>query len=138
MIGNAARSATLAVVCGLLLVLLPAGSAPADSVEKSVFLVDEGGELTAVNTMTGQFFRLDLNAKETVEQRVVANAVAVLVTSQRFAGVGSWPSGWSSLRRTAGERLVSAEAEDHSAVVITSSRVLSFNGRTGSWSETSR
>jgi len=128
----------MVLLAALLLWFATAGVALADSVEKTLFLVDEDGEITAVNTTTGQFFPLKLSAKEVVERRITANACAVLVTSQRFLGVGSWPSGWAGLRRTAGEQLVSAEAEDHSAVLITSSRLLSFNGRTGSWSETSR
>jgi hypothetical protein len=135
---NPVAGAGHAVLAGMMLWFLPGGVVPADSVEKILFLVDEGEELVAANTATGQFFRLKLSARETVERRITTNACAVLVTSQRFIGVGSWPSGWASLRRSAGEQLVSAEAEDHSAVLVTSSRMLSFNGRTGSWSETPR
>jgi hypothetical protein len=42
------------------------------------------------------------------------------------------------VRRSAGERIIQAEAEDYSAVVVTSDRILSFNGKTGSWSEARR
>ena len=135
---NPVTVAACAALAGVLLWLPRPGAVLADSVEKTLFLVDEGDTMVAVNTATGQFFRLKLSAKETVERRITANAVAVLVTSQRFAGVGSWPSGWASLRRGAGEELVSAEAEDHSAVLVTSGRMLSFSGRTGSWSESRR
>ena len=130
------RCRQLAVLFGVFwLLALPCA---ADTVEKSLFLIDEGDVLIAANTLTGQFYRLKLSAKEKPEQRVVGNAVAVLVTNQRFAGVGAWPSGWASLRREAGEILESAEAADNSAVLVTSSRVLSFSGTTGSWSSTDR
>lgn len=105
---------------------------------KSLFLVDESDRVVAVNAETGQFFDLVLSAKERVQNRYVANRVAVLVTNQRFAGVGSYPSGWSSLRRKAGEKIVSAEAVDYSALVVTSDRILTFNGKSGAWSEKRR
>ena len=105
---------------------------------KSLFLVDESDRVVAVNAETGQFFDLVLSAKERVRNRYVANRVAVLVTNPRFAGVGAYPSGWSSLRRKAGEKIVSAEAVDYSALVVTSDRILTFNGKTGAWSEKRR
>ncbi len=107
-------------------------------VTKTIFLVDEGDKVVAANTATGQFFDLKLNAKEKIHQQYVANGVAVLITNQRFAGVGSYPSGWSSLRRIADEKVVNAEVVDRSALLVTSDRILTFNGDSGSWSETRR
>jgi hypothetical protein len=123
---------------GAVLLLLAAAAAASEEVGKTIFLVSEDKRVTAVNAETGQFFDLDISAKEVVEQQVVAKGVAVVVTNQRFAGVGVWPTGWSSKRRAAGEKVISLEAEDTSAVVVTSDRVLSFNGRTGSWAEKRR
>jgi len=127
-------------LCGLAGVLLLACTATVcgEEVGKAIFLVTEDKQLTAVNAETGQFFDLDMSAKEVVERRIVANGVAIVITNQRFAGVGLWPTGWSSNRRVAGEKVLSAEAEDTSAVIVTTSRVLSFNGRTGSWAEKRR
>ena len=105
---------------------------------KSLFLVYESDRVVAVNAETGQFFDLVLSAKERIQDRLVANRVAILVTNQRFAGVGSYPSGWSSQRRKAGEKIVSAEAVDYSALVVTSDRILTFNGKSGAWSEKRR
>ena len=113
-------------------------AAVADNVGKTLFLVKEDKQVTAVNAETGQFFELDIHAKEVIEKHIVANGVAIVVTNQRFAGVGVWPTGWSSHRRMAGEQLVSAEAEDTSAVIVTSDRVLSFNGKSGAWAEKRR
>ena len=109
-----------------------------DDLGKSLFLVNESGRIVAVNAETGQFFDFVLSAKERVQDRFIANRVAVLVTNQRFAGVGSYPSGWSSLRRRAGEKIVSAEAVDYSALIVTSDRILTFNGKSGAWSEKRR
>ena len=125
------------------LLLLPAlcswpGVASAEDVAKSIFLVSEPDRVIAANAETGQFFDFVISAKEKIEQRFVASGVALLITNQRFAGVGVYPSGWRTTRRRAGEALVSAEAEDYSAVVVTSDRVLTFNGKTGAWSYTDR
>ena len=127
---------------GLLLsafLLVPLTATQAEGlVTKTIFLVDEDDRIVAANTETGQFFDLKLNAKERIEQRFVANGVAVLVTNQRFAGVGSYPSGWSSLRRIADEKVVNSEVVDRSALLVTTDRIITFNGERGSWSETRR
>jgi hypothetical protein len=124
----------------LAVLLLPfSRSAFADeNVPKSIFLYREEDKLVASNTVTGQFFELDFRAKERVEDRFVANAVAIVVTSQRFAGIGTFPGGWQSIRRIAGEKFISAEVQDYSALLVTSDRLLSFYGRNGSWSESKR
>jgi len=126
--------------CVLVLILLVSTHvASADQVvAKSIFLVDEEDHIVAANTVTGQFFKLTIHAKEKISQRYVASGVAILVTNQRFAGVGSYPSGWSSLRRMADEKVVSAEVVDKSALLVTSDRILTFNGDSGSWSEMRR
>jgi hypothetical protein len=123
----------------LLSLLFPwPGMAQGDEVAKTIFLVTEQDRVIAANAETGQFFDFIFSAKERVEQRVVASGVALLVTNQRFAGVGVFPSGWRTTRRHADEAFISAEAADYSAVVITSDRVLTFNGKTGAWSFTDR
>jgi len=121
-----------------LLLAAPVAAVAEGVVAKTIFLVDEDDRIVAANTETGQFFSLTLHAKEKIRQRYVANGVAVLVTNQRFAGVGSYPSGWSSLRRIAGEQVVTAEVVDRSALLVTSDRILTFNGDSGSWAETKR
>jgi hypothetical protein len=109
-----------------------------ETVEKSVYLVVEDDRIIASNVQTGQFFDFDFSAKEKVQQQIVANGVAIVVTNQRYAGIGVFSSGWQSIRRIAGETVVSAEAQDYSALIVTSDRVLSFNGRTGTWSDRKR
>ena len=90
------------------------------------------------DVQTGQFFDFDFSAKEEVQQQVVANGVAIVVTNQRYAGIGVFTGGWQSIRRIAGESVISAQAQDYSALIVTSDRVLAFNGRTGSWSDRKR
>jgi len=68
----------------------------------------------------------------------VANGAAIVVSNQRYAGIGSFSGGWQSIRRIAGEELVSAEVQDYSALPGTTDRLLSFNGRNGSGSQTRR
>lgn len=123
----------------LFLLLVTAGTAGvAGDGEKTIFLVNESGKVVAVNAETGQFFDLVLSAKERIQERHVADSVAILITNQRFAGVSNYPSGWGSLRRRAGESVVSTEVADHSAVVVTSDRIIVFNGKSGSWAEKRR
>jgi len=118
----------------LLLALLCSGVTADEDVPKTIFLVPEEGRIIAVNADTGQFFELELHAKETVEHSEVASAVAVLITNQRFAAIGAFPGGWRSIRRQADEAFVSAETAGYSVLVVTSDRILSFSGRNGSWS----
>ena len=125
------------VVCSLL--LFGAGATAAgEAVEKSVFLVVEDDRIIASNVQTGQFFDFDFSAKEKVQQQIVANGVAIVVTNQRYAGIGVFSGGWQSIRRIAGESVISAKAQDYSALIVTSDRVLAFNGKTGSWSDRKR
>jgi len=120
------------------LLVMPVGVNAEEYVEKTLFLVNEDDRVVAVNAETGQFFDFIISAKERVQDRFVANGVAILVTNQRFAGVGIYPSGWVSLRRKAQEKVVSVEVADRSAVLVTSDRILTFSSKSGVWSETRR
>ena len=138
MIVKSVRHAVINRVLLMLLLVSPVAVTADEVVAKTIFLVDEHDRIVAANTATGQFFSLPIHAKEKIYQRYVANGVAILVTNQRFAGVGSYPSGWSSIRRIANEKVVSAEVVDRSALLVTSDRILTFNGDSGSWAETRR
>jgi hypothetical protein len=118
----------------LMLAIMSAAVQADDDVPKTIFLVSEDDRVVAANADTGQFFELELHAKEKVEHSHVANGVAILITNQRFAAIGAFPGGWRSIRRQADEAFVSAEAAGYSALVVTSDRMLSFSGRNGSWS----
>lgn len=110
----------------------------ADEVEKLVFLVIEDDEVIASNTRLGRFDRLKLSAKEKIIETGAANAVAVVVTNQRYAAYGVFTGQWNSQRRQAGEKFESMDMADFSAVLLTSDRILTFYGRTGGWQQTRR
>jgi len=112
--------------------------AGADEVEKLLFLVVEKDEVIASNTMLGRFDRLEMSAKEKIRDYKVSNAVAVVVTNQRFVAYGVRPGSWKSRRIHAGEKMESLEVADYSATLVTSDRILNFYGRTGTWSDTKR
>ena len=112
--------------------------AHAEEVEKLLFLVVEDNGVYASNTLTGRIDRLELRAKERIEDYKVANAVAVVITNQRYAAYGVLPGGWRSLRLRAQETTESVEVGDYSATVVTSDRILNFYGRRGAWSEVRR
>jgi RecB family exonuclease len=115
-----------------------APAAHADEVEKVLFLVVDKNGVFASNTLTGRIDRLELQAKENIQEYKVANAVAVVVTNQRYAAYGVLPGGWQSVRVRAQEKTESVEVGDYSATVVTSDRILNFYGRRGAWSETRR
>ena len=102
-------SVTLRRCAAMLLACLYMWSGGADTVaadeevEKAIFLYRDGTTLTASNAQSGQFFELELSAKERLIEQFVANGVAIVVTNQRFAGVGTFSGGWNSLRRIASE-----------------------------------
>jgi hypothetical protein len=128
------RCTWLQAGCLLLAVIWTAALQAEEDVPKAIFLVTEPDRVIAANADTGQFFELELHAKETVEYSQTASAAAVLVTNQRFVAIGAFPGGWRSIRRQADEDLIRAEAEGYSVLVVTSDRILSFSGRNGSWS----
>jgi hypothetical protein len=115
-----------------------AATAYAEEVEKVLFLVVEKTGVYASNALTGRIDRLELRAKERIEDYQVANAVAVVVTNQRYAAYGVLPGGWQSVRVRAQEETESVEVGDYSATVVTSDRILNFYGRRGAWSEIRR
>ncbi len=137
-------SVTLRRCAAMLLACLYMWSGGADTVvadeevEKAIFLYRDGTTLTAGNAQSGQFFELELSAKERLIEQFVANGVAIVVTNQRFAGVGTFSGGWNSLRRIASEDFVSAEVRDLSAMLVTSDRLLTYYGRSGTWAQTRR
>jgi hypothetical protein len=134
------RSPALGITAllALAVVLMLPVAAAEENVAKAIYLFREDDKIVASNAQTGQFFDLRFNAKEKVLDQYVANGAAIVITNQRYAGIGSFSGGWQSIRRIAGEELVSAEVQDYSALLATTDRLLSFSGRNGSWSQTKR
>jgi hypothetical protein len=132
------RGHCLARFTGLLWLLFLCTGAVADDVEKVLFLVVEKDDVVASNALTGRIDRLELHAKERIEQYKVANAVAVVVTNQRYAAYAVPYGAWQSLRVRAQEETESVQVADYSATVVTSDRILNFYGRRGAWSEAPR
>jgi len=110
----------------------------AGEVEKLLFLVVEKDEVIASNTKAGRFDRLQLHAKERISDYQVANAVAVVVTNQRYAAYGVLSGGWKSIKLIAQEKTESIQVEDYSATIVSSERILNFYGRSGAWNEVRR
>ena len=132
------RGITALLALAVVLMFTAAPAAAEEDIAKVIYLFQEDDKIVASNAQTGQFFDLRFNAKEKVLDQYVANGAAIVVTNQRYAGIGSFSGGWQSIRRIAGEELVSAEVQDYSALLATTDRLLSFSGRNGSWSQTKR
>ena len=79
-----------------------------------------------------------MKAKEEVISHEEGNAVAVVVTNNRIMAYSIYKIGWVIKETQANEILENISAEDYSALIVTSKRFLSFNGKTGLWAETKR
>jgi len=133
------RSAALA--CALIAVAalaLPAGAqGGANYVAKQVHLVNDNGRLFASNIKLNRFDELKLDAQERVLDQQEGAGVAVVVTNQRIVVYGVL-SGWRSMDRLPNEQIESIMAEDYAGLIVTSTRMLNFNGETGVFAERKR
>jgi len=123
----------------ILLLLFYSNTTVADNaIPKLVYLIFDEDKVIASNIEFNRFDELSLNAKEDVISHEVGNAVAVVVTSSRIMAYSISKSGWVIKETQANETIQSVTAEDYSALIVTSKRFLSFNGKTGLWAETKR
>lgn len=104
---------------------------------KQVHLVIEGKRLVASNARFSRFDDLKLNAGERIIEKSVGEAAIAVFTNQRIIGYGVL-SGWRFLDTHADEKLRELSVEDFAALVVTTKRVLNFNGETGVWGERRR
>lgn len=107
------------------------------NVPKQVHLVTDSGRIFASNVRLNRFDELKLQAQERVREQKVGEAVAVVVTNQRFIAYGIL-TGWRALDRDPDEQTESVSAEDYAALIVTSERMLNFNGQSGVWGEQRR
>jgi hypothetical protein len=109
-----------------------------NGIPKLVYLMIDDDKLIASNIKFNRFDDLKLQAKEKVLEHAVGNAVIVVVTNKRIIGYSVYTATWRSRGIEADEDVSSIAAEDYSALVQTSKRFLSFNGKNGVWAETQR
>ena len=107
------------------------------NVPKQVHLIADSGRILASNVRLNRFDELKLDAQERVREQKVGEAVAVVITNQRLIAYGVL-SGWRSMDRSPNEQIESVSAEDYAAVIVTSQRMLNFNGESGAWGEQRR
>ena len=98
----------------------------------------DGDKFIASNVLFSRSDEFQLSAQESVKQQLTDNAILVVATNRRLIGYSVYTASWVTISLKAGEVLEELQAEDYSAFAVTSRRVLSFNGRVGQWSETSR
>ena len=108
-----------------------------EGVPKQVELIVDGNWLIASNVRFSRFDELKLNAREDIVESRVGNAVIMIATNRRFIGYGAH-SGWRPIDRAANEQVERLSAEDYAGLVVTSKRLLNFNGETGVWGEEDR
>jgi hypothetical protein len=120
-----------------LLAINPSAQAQ-DAVPKLVYLVEDNDMLVASNILFNRFDKYQLGARERVLDYAVGNAVIVVVTNQHLLGYSVYLASWRSRGLIPDEVVNHISAEDYSALVQTSKRFLSFNGKNGVWTQTSR
>ena len=136
-IGRGLRAAALCCALACLVALGVPVAAQSGYVPKQVHLVSDNGKLFASNVKLNRFDELKLDAQERVLDSQVGAAVAVVITNQRIVAYGVL-SGWRSVDRMPSEQIESITAEDYAGVIVTSSRLLNFNGETGVWAAQKR
>jgi hypothetical protein len=90
----------------------------------------------ALTQNTG-FDELRLRAREDIRESAEGEAVLLIVTSQRIIAYGLL-SGWREIDLVPNERIERVTAEDFAGLVVTSERLLNFNGESGTWGERER
>ncbi|HZL95699.1 MAG TPA: hypothetical protein VFB99_18730 [Vicinamibacterales bacterium] len=111
--------------------------ATSGEVPKQVHLVVDGNRLVASNVRYSRFDELKLDAQESVRDTSTGEAVIVVVTNQRIIAYGV-VSGWRTVDRFPNERIESVSAQDFAGLVVTTRRMLNFNGESGVWGERAR
>ena len=106
-------------------------------VPKLVHFIIDGNRLVASNVRFNRFDELRLGAQERISDSREGDAVIIVVTNQRLIAYGA-VSGWRSIDRVPNERIESLSAEDYAGLVVTSRRMLNFNGESGVWGERGR
>jgi hypothetical protein len=106
-------------------------------VPKLVHFIIDGNRLVASNVRFNRFDELRLGAQERIADSREGDAVIIVVTNQRLIAYGA-VSGWRSIDRVPNERIESISAEDYAGLVVTSRRMLNFNGESGVWGERGR
>jgi hypothetical protein len=114
-----------------------AQSSTSGNVPKQVHLVMDSGRVLASNVRLNRFDELKLQAQERVREQKAGEAVAVVITNQRFVAYGVL-SGWRAVDRSVNEQVESVSAEDYAALIVTNERMLNFNGESGAWGEQKR
>ena len=107
-------------------------SQASEAVPKQVHLVQDNGRLVASNVRFSRFDELKLDARETLLDQAEGEAVIIAVTNQRIIGYGVL-SGWRPISRQVNEEIEELSADDFAGLVVTSKRLLNFNGESGVW-----
>lgn len=130
----------LGLLALLLLLLFPGAGRPQiieGEVPKQVYLVIDQDRLVASNVRFSRFDELELGARERVRETAIGQAVIVVVTNQNIIAYGVL-SGWRSIDLRPKEEIESVTAQDYGGFVVTSKRLLNFNGQSGVWGEQNR
>ena len=103
-----------------------------------LFLFREDDRLIASNVQFSRFDEIKLVANEKVQEKVVAESVAVVTTNERIIAYSALIAAWQVVKRRAREQILDVQAVDFSASVVTTDRFLNFNGRNAVWAERRR
>lgn len=128
--------ALLACCC---LALVPAAAVAADTPPpRLIYWHMEEDRVIVSNIRFSRTDELRLRGREQIEDTASSTAMLVLVTNQRFIGYSVYTASWQSVSRRPAETLEKIDAEDWAGYVLTSHRVLNYNGRSANWSERNR
>lgn len=134
---NSAALSRLGLSTILFVVMLFSSASAQQAVRKQVFLVIDGDRLVASNVLANGFAEFRLDARERVLDSAEGEGVIIVVTNQRLLAYGTY-SGWSARDLNSNESIEMISAVDYAGLIVTSRRMLNFNGETGAWGERQR
>lgn len=111
---------------------------PSGDAANLLYLTLEKNKFVVSNLRKNAFSELRLRGGEVPVGKTITNLIAVIVTNKRFIAYSALTNKWHVLFRRPREKIARVDAEDFSAFVVTSDRLLSFAGTSGSWSEQKR
>ena len=96
---------------------------------QTVFLMTDKKHLVGCHSASGRFREIKLLNEERLLKSLTGEIVAVAITNRRYLGYSGTTNRWYIENGRSGEKFQDLQVSSSSAVVLTSRRIMTFNGR---------